>query len=205
MSAANPGRETLTLPARLGIDPWLSAAALPNDRTGSMIAYIPWIERSFRNDYPVRAFPNVLERLRGTPGRAEGLVRHVSRETMARRVTEQWSIQEHVGHLIDLGALDRDRLDDFSARREQLTAADMTNRRTREAGHNERRTDELLAQFRRERGELMQRLDELDEEFVGRTARHPRLGVAMKVVDWAHFVAEHDDHHLAVMTGLLRR
>jgi hypothetical protein len=124
---------------------------------------------------------------------------------MTRRGSQQWSIQEHVGHLLDLGELDRMRLEDFAARREQLTAADMTNRRTNEARHNERRTDELVAQLRRERGELIQRLDELDEEFVGRTARHPRLGVPMKVVDWAHFVAEHDDHHLAVITALLRR
>ena len=37
-----------------------------------------------------------------------------------------------------------------------------------------------------------------------RTALHPRLGLPMRAVDHAFFVAEHDDHHLARITELLR-
>ena len=112
-------------------------------------------------------------------------------------------MQEHAGHLRDLGALDAARLDDFTAGRETLTAADMTNRRTTEAHHNEQRIDDILAGFEQERGALVRRLDQLDGAFVARAALHPRLGLPMRVVDWAFFVAEHDDHHLTVITSML--
>jgi hypothetical protein len=42
-----------------------------------------------------------------------------------------------------------------------------------------------------------------DETFIQRTALHPRLNVPMRVLDWAYFIAEHDDHHLAQITVLL--
>jgi hypothetical protein len=41
-----------------------------------------------------------------------------------------------------------------------------------------------------------------DEQIV-RTAVHPRLQMPMRLVDWAYFVAEHDDHHLARIRELI--
>jgi hypothetical protein len=169
----------------------------------SMIDFIPWTERTFRFDLPIRQFPNVVERLRGTPARLRSRLGALHADVLTRRVGGKWSPQEHAGHLRDLGALDTARLDDFTAGRETLTAADMTNRETIEAHHNEHRIDEVLAGFERERGVLVRRLDQLDEAFVARTALHPRLKMPMRVVDWAFFVAEHDDHHLAVIASLL--
>jgi hypothetical protein len=168
-----------------------------------MIDPIPWTERTFRFDLPVRQFPNVVERLRGTPARLRARLGTLTREVLTRRVGGKWSVQEHAGHLRDLGALDSARLDDFTAGRETLTGADMTNRRTTEAHHNEHLIDDVLAGFEQERGALVRRLDQLDAAFVARAALHPRLGLPMRVVDWAFFVAEHDDHHLAVITSML--
>lgn len=168
-----------------------------------MIDFIPWTERTFRFDRPIRQFPNVVERLRGTPARLRSRLGALPADVLTRRGGGKWSVQEHAGHLRDLEALDTARLDDFTAGREILTAADMTNRRTIEAHHNDRGIDEVLAGFERERGALARRLDQLDEAFVARIAQHPRLGVPMRVVDWAFFVAEHDDHHLAVIASLL--
>ena len=37
----------------------------------------------------------------------------------------------------------------------------------------------------------------LRPEEIGWTAQHPRLEMALRLIDWAQFVAEHDDHHLA--------
>jgi len=34
---------------------------------------------------------------------------------------------------------------------------------------------------------------------------HPRLQQPMRLVDSLYFVAEHDDHHIAKISGLLRR
>ena len=62
----------------------------------------------------------------------------------------------------------------------------------------------LLADFRRARDELVCRLEAFSEGGAGVTALHPRLRVAMNLVDVAYFVAEHDDYHLARITELLR-
>jgi hypothetical protein len=35
-------------------------------------------------------------------------------------------------------------------------------------------------------------------------AIHPRLRTRIRLIDWAQFVAEHDDHHLAAAREALR-
>ncbi|HLL74691.1 MAG TPA: DinB family protein [Pyrinomonadaceae bacterium] len=164
-----------------------------------------WFEREFTLGLPVWMFPNVAERLRGTPARVEDMLRGVAAEILTRRDSERWSIQEHLGHLLDLGSLDAARVLDYTEGREVLAAADLKNTRTHEANHNARGFGELLAEFRAERGELVRRLEAFDDETIARTALHPRLKQPMSVTDWAYFVAEHDDHHLAAMTELLRK
>jgi len=48
------------------------------------------------------------------------------------------------------------------------------------------------------------RLDSYSEEFVSRTALHPRLKAKIRVIDLVFFIAEHDDHHLARISQILR-
>jgi hypothetical protein len=38
-----------------------------------------------------------------------------------------------------------------------------------------------------------------------RTITHPRLKAPMRLIDHLYFVAEHDDHHLAHVWGLVRQ
>jgi uncharacterized damage-inducible protein DinB len=150
-------------------------------------------------------FPNVVERLRGTPARVEDMTRGIARDVLARRDGERWSIQEHVGHLLDLGWLDLARVEDFRAGREVLTAADMGNRKTHEADHNSRDFADILARFRAERADFVRRLEAFDGETVARAALHPRIRQPMRPADFAYFVAEHDDHHLAAISELIRK
>jgi hypothetical protein len=163
-----------------------------------------WIEREFDFHLPVGVFPCVLERLRGTPARLEELARSLSPEMLTERRGGKWSAQEHVGHLYDLDELHEARLEDYARGLEVLRAADMTNRKTEEAGHNSARLEDLLALFRSARESFVRRLETMTEEEVGRSALHPRLNKQMRVVDLALFVAEHDDHHLASITELSR-
>src|SRR5205814_10672581 len=121
----------------------------------------------------------------------------------ARR-EEAWSIQEHVGHLIDLEELHEGRLEDYARRLDTLRPADLTNRKTYEANHNDARIEDLLARFRAARLRLVRRLEALSEDEVAASALHPRLQKQMRVIDMAWFVAEHDDNHLATITGLSR-
>ncbi|HEX8096471.1 MAG TPA: DinB family protein [Pyrinomonadaceae bacterium] len=170
-----------------------------------MIQRFPWFEREFSFDLPVWMFPNVIERLRGTPARLEERARAVPREIFTGRDGERWSMQEHAGHLLDLSALDLARLDDYEAGREALRPADIRNRRTHEANHNARPLENILSDFRAEREQFVRRLSEYDESFVQRSAVHPRLNKQMRVLDFAFFMAEHDDHHLAAITELVSK
>jgi uncharacterized damage-inducible protein DinB len=165
---------------------------------------IAWFERQFSFELPLWMYPNVMERLRGTPARLEDRVRGFPRELLVRRVDDGWSIQEHAGHLLDLEELELRRLEDYAAGRETLAPADPQNRKTYRAEHNSREISDILAAFRRERMEFVERLEALDEEFIQRSAFHPRLQVPMRVIDLAFFKAEHDDHHLARITELMR-
>ncbi len=163
----------------------------------------PWFERVFTLDLPAWMLDDVVERLRGTPARLEERLRDASPALLTRRDGEHWSIQENAGHLLDLEELWLGRVDDFAERRQWLRAADLTNRRTHEAGHNARALEEILAEFRAARARLVARLEALSAAERERTALHPRLGTPMRPVDHAFFVAEHDDHHLARITELL--
>lgn len=163
-----------------------------------------WVDREFDFRLPLGVFPCVLERLRGTPARVEELARSLSPELLTGRRGGKWSAQEHVGHLYDLDELHEARLEDYERGAEVLRAADMTNRKTEEAGHNSARLEDLLALFRSARESFVRRLEAMSEEEVARTALHPRLGKQMRVIDLALFVAEHDDHHLASITELSR-
>lgn len=166
----------------------------------------PWIERTFRFDFPPQKWPDLLERVRGTPARLEDRLRGVSREVLIRRPGDGgWSIQENVGHLLDLGYLAPTRIDQILAGESALIAADMTNRKTHEARHNERNIADLLAEFRAERARLVAKFEALGDADWARSALHPRLHQPMRIVDIACFDAEHDDYHLGRIGMLLRR
>jgi uncharacterized damage-inducible protein DinB len=165
---------------------------------------MPWIDRRFKFDTPVTLFPALLERLRGTPARAEDRIRGLTPATLQRRGGETWSIQENLGHLLVLEALWHGRLDDYDAGVTVLRAADMENRQTKTADYNQQDLAEILAGFRASRLRLVERLSRLDAQGVERTAQHPRLDQPMRVVDMVVFAAEHDDHHLARISELLR-
>jgi hypothetical protein len=96
------------------------------------------------------------------------------------------------------------RVDDFFAPGDTLSPADLTNRKTHEAHHNNRDLRTLLTEFEEARGRLVERLRELRPGDFARTKLHPRLKQPMRIVDHLCFVAEHDDHHLAKIRELIR-
>jgi hypothetical protein len=165
---------------------------------------IPWTERKFDFNFPVELFPEMLERLRGTPARLEDRLKHLPPEILTRRDGERWSMQENAGHLLDLESMVDKRLDEYEAGAATLHAADMTNRKTYEGDHNQQPITAILAEFRRQRSEIVARLDDFKPAMFGRTALHPRLNVPMRVVDMIFFQAEHDDFHLARISELIR-
>jgi uncharacterized damage-inducible protein DinB len=159
-----------------------------------------WFDRVFNFSFPAEYFPYVIERVRGTPARLEELIAAIDPSILTTRIGEEWSIQEHAGHLLDLDELHVGRLDDFDEGKSTLRAADVTNRKTYEADHNAQPIADILSDFRAARHEFVARIEDADEATISKTAYHPRLKVDTRLVDLAYFVAEHDDHHLASIT-----
>jgi uncharacterized damage-inducible protein DinB len=165
-----------------------------------------WFERKFDFTFPVEQHPNLRARLRGTPARLEEVVHGASRDVLIGKLgeNEKWSAQEHAGHMLDLEPLWLARLEDYIAEASQLTVADLTNRKTHEAGHNQRPIEEIVAKFRSARLRLVSQLENIDPAIFGRSSLHPRLKTPMRLVDHLYFVAEHDDHHLAHIWALIQ-
>jgi hypothetical protein len=134
-----------------------------------------WFERKFEFNFPAELYPNLCVRLRGTPARVEEMLNGVPRDRLVARRDEKWTIQEQVGHLLDLESLWSARVDDFIEAKSRLTAADLQNRKTHEANHNAKNITELLKEFRTARTALATKLDSLDHGVFSQTLLHPRL------------------------------
>ena len=170
-----------------------------------MVNHLDWFKREFDFNLPVWMHPNIIERLRGTPARCEDIVRDLGHERLTRRDGDAWSIQEHIGHLLDLEPLMSGRLDDFEAGRDALRPADLDNVKTHDAGHNDVPLDDILDEFRSVRTGIVRRFEKLADDAIARSAMHPRLQTPMRAIDLALFFAEHDDHHLATISELIRK
>jgi DinB family protein len=170
-----------------------------------MIEQIGWLDRHFAFDQQVGVFPILLERLRGTIARAKELSLNVSEESLATRVGNRWSVKEHIGHLLDLEPLDNQRLHEFLSRADILSPADMQNRGTENADHRHVPMTNIIARLAMGRAAFLERLGALTEKEVSIAALHPRLHKPMRLLDWIYFLAEHDDHHLALARGVLTK
>jgi hypothetical protein len=162
-----------------------------------------WFERKFDFTFPVEQHPNLCARLRGTPARLEEVAGSAARDLLVKKPVEQWSAQEHAGHLLDLEPLWMARVEDYLTDTVKLTAADLSNRKTHEAQHNQRPIGEILIEFRSARIRLVSRVERIDPASFAQVLLHPRLKTPMRLVDHLYFVAEHDDHHLACIWGLI--
>ena len=160
-----------------------------------------WLDRRFNYTPPPGEYPMIVERLRGTPVRAEDRVRHQPADILTRRAGDKWSIQEHIGHLLDLETLWQVRVSEFLKGSRELSAADMSNRRTYDANHNGRALQAILAEFAVARQHLVDRLESAPDPAA--TSFHPRLQRSMRLIDLCFFVAEHDDHHLTIVSRML--
>jgi len=166
---------------------------------------IKWTDRRFNFDFPAGIYPEMIERIRGTPARLDELLAGLTPETLTAQVDGRWSMQENAGHLLDLESLITQRIDEYLAGNSALHAADMSNRKTHDANHNNVSADSILKAFRTARHDIVNRLETFDAEIFERSALHPRLNVPMRLVDMLFFQAEHDDFHLARISELKNR
>lgn len=166
---------------------------------------VPWFERTFSFDFPWELYPEQIERVRGTPARIAALIAGLPQRVLTQRVEGRWSIQENIAHLADLDEeLFLPRIGEFERGAPTLLAADVTNAKTNSAGHNQRTIEEVMARVGEARARVIARLESFPREAFSRSALHPRLNKQMRLVDLVFFNAEHDDYHMAHISGLRR-
>lgn len=163
----------------------------------------PWFERSFPSVSNV-LFPVIMERLEGTIARLREKTSDISGEILTPKAGRDWSVQEHIGHLMDLEPLWIGRISDIKEGREYLREADLSNQKTFQARHNDRPVEQVTADFEKLRKHMIKDLSALTMEDLEKSSLHPRLKTPMKIIDLMNFVAEHDDHHLAFCSKLIR-
>lgn len=156
----------------------------------------PWFERRFQFDLPPQNHRDVLARLMSAPLLVHALGHSLDPTTATTRDGSRWSIQENIGHLLDLEPLWATRTDELLAGAAVLSAADLDNQKTHDADHNTADLTALVRSFARTRSAWVDRLQALDAADFARSSRHPRLEQPMRLVDHCVFVAEHDAHHL---------
>ena len=158
-----------------------------------------WFQRKFPAITDNGLLPAILERLAGTPARLRTMVEHAR----AKPPVSGWSAAKELGHLSDIEPLWLARVHDILQGRPDLTPADLTNRATFEADHDGHPLPALVDRLEPGRIALVQALRGAADADLERSAKHPRLGTPMRLVDLAYFVAEHDDHHMARLRELL--
>ncbi len=164
-----------------------------------------WFDRTFNFDNDQNIFPAIIERLSGTPIRLQEKVEELSEETLVLSSNNTWTIKENIGHLTDLEPLWIGRLDDIKKGQIELRPTDLLNTKTDLANHNVKSLEELLSTFSKIRKQTITTLQSIDEETVFKSALHPRLKTPMRTMDLFLFVAEHDDHHLARISELIKK
>jgi hypothetical protein len=165
---------------------------------------LKWTERKFDFGFRKEYLPFFIERMEATAPRTEELIKNLPDTALSKQVNGQWSVKEHIGHLIDLEELHEVRVDQFAEGFTELRAADMSNKKTYEAHHNQKNIQDLLTEFRKVRAHFVHRLANFDENKLEHKALHPRLQKQITIVDLAYFVGEHDNHHLTILTQLIK-
>jgi uncharacterized damage-inducible protein DinB len=163
-----------------------------------------WFDRKFTFDTEQNIFPSIIERLSGTPARLEEKMKLAAEAILETKQDNTWSIKENIGHLTDLEPLWQGRLEDIMNGENELRPTDLLNRKTDDANHNLKSLVTLLNDFRQTRAHTISVLEKLNEETIFSSALHPRLKTPMRTMDLFLFVAEHDDHHLARITELIK-
>lgn len=164
-----------------------------------------WFERKFDFSAAQNIFPSLIERLAGTPARLEEKLKSISTSILENKPDGTWSIKENIGHLTDLEPLWQGRLEDIKNNREEMRPTDLANAKTDNANHNSKPLETLLREFREIRMQTLLLLQDIDEEIIFKSALHPRLKTPMRTIDLFLFVAEHDDHHLARITAIMKK
>jgi len=168
-----------------------------------MMRPVPWSQRELSFGRGLDELPVLMERARGTPHRLRALLQHRSPEALSLRLSGTWSVMEHLGHLIVLQDRFEERVTDFELRRTRLCVIDLSDQERMLAGQRVRSLGDVLEELHLKRKAFLRRVERLSRASLLHVASHPCKDRPMRPMDMLLWIAEHDDHHLATMRGLL--
>ncbi|RLD25604.1 MAG: DinB family protein [Bacteroidetes bacterium] len=163
---------------------------------------VKWFERRFDFSFQQNIFPSIVERLEATPILLRNKVSNISKEHLISKANGKWSIQENIGHIIDLEPIWQGRLKDILSGKAEMRSIDLENKKTNLALHNNKNMNSLLEELFNIRALTIKKLKNLSEKDIYKQALHPRLKTPMRIMDLFLFVAEHDAHHLSRIAEL---
>ena len=164
-----------------------------------------WFDKKFSFEFSQDNYQSILAKLIENPEKISNLVSSLPVTVLTHKIDNSWSIQENVGHLIDLEELHSNRIDDFIEGKETLKPADLNNKKTDEANHNNENISALLDKLKFVRKDFVNRIKSLDAEVLQRSSIHPRLKQPMRPIEMAQFVLEHDEHHIETIKELIKK
>ena len=163
-----------------------------------------WFERQFDFRLSSKDYISVYKRMQEAAGKLQQITAGILPAALIYKPGGKWSVNEHVGHLSLLEPLWRQRFIDIHNSKPVLSPADLENKATTEAGFNNSDIKALIETFINERNTTLLLLDSMNEEDKTKTSLHLRLQQPMRIIDLSYFVAEHDDHHLAVISEIIQ-
>jgi hypothetical protein len=159
----------------------------------------PWFERNLEFGKPKEMLPFYLERLEGTIARIHWKVKGVPDTVLSRPFNGKWSIKQQIGHLAEVDEIANKRLDEMVAGISTMSPAVFEPQ-----DYNPWPIEKVIEFFTNTRLLNLRKYDSLRETDLSKSSLHPRLKVHMTPVDLAWFDAEHDDHHLAKISEILK-
>lgn len=162
-----------------------------------------WINKTFSFNKTIDDFNYLFLSLNQNAIFIKQLTEDLDEELLSKSLDNKWSIKENVGHLIDLEELHKKRLDEFVANEKELTPADMSNLKTKEARHNNKPISDLANQFLEARKHFLYNVKSTPKEVLTRKAFHARLNKDMQLLDMLYFINEHDLHHIQAIKNII--
>jgi uncharacterized damage-inducible protein DinB len=163
-----------------------------------------WFERKFDLSFDVEQYSTIYQRLQQAPDMLATLIHNKPEDILTHQPDDKWSVKKHTGHLALLEPLWRTRIQDILEKKPTLTATDLENKATSEAGFNNSTIDKLIWKFSKERKETLTLLDSINVKDQHGTSLHPRMQQPMRIIDIMYLTAEHDDHHLGVIEEIIK-
>ncbi len=161
-----------------------------------------WAEMQFDWPTDISEKDTLLHHLATFPSQCSITLESIPHEKLNVRHDGKWSIQEHLGHLLDMDDLPSKRIIEILADKSVMTAADMDNRHTWDQNYNDHNIYEICERFIGRRRILVDLFKSVPEEKWLASANHERLNRQMSILDLAYFQGQHDHYHQEMMLYL---